>query len=167
MVQELNFHASSEYLPPQNVDAEESILGGILLDPDAVGRVADLLRPETFYLSAHQEIYRAALALHAQGSPTDLMCITAWLQDHGLLLKVGGQTKLAQLVDRTVSAVNVDRYAELIKNKYLRRQLIKAANEVSQLAYEASLELETVLDQSEQKIFSVTQDRVQQGLVPT
>ena len=167
MVQELNFHASSEYLPPQNVDAEESILGGILLDPDAVGRVADLLRPETFYLSAHQEIYRAALALHAQGSPTDLMCITAWLQDHGLLLKVGGQTKLAQLVDRTVSAVNVDRYAELIKNKYLRRQLIKAANEVSQLAYEASLDLETVLDQSEQKIFSVTQDRVQQGLVPT
>ena len=55
MVQELDFHASSEYLPPQNVDAEESILGGILLDPDAVGRVADLLRPETFYLSAHQE----------------------------------------------------------------------------------------------------------------
>ncbi len=167
MVQELNFQASSEYLPPQNVDAEESILGGILLDPEAVGRVADLLRPETFYLSAHQEIYRAALALQAQGSPTDLMCVTAWLQDHGLLAKVGGPNKLAQLVDRTVSAVNVDRYADLIKNKYLRRQLIKVASEVTQLAYEASVDLETVLDQSEQKIFSVTQDRVQQGLVAT
>jgi len=167
MVQELNFQASSEYLPPQNVDAEESILGGILLDPEAIGRVADLLRPETFYLSAHQEIYRAALALQAQGSPTDLMCVTAWLQDHGLLTKVGGPNKLAQLVDRTVSAVNVDRYADLIKNKYLRRQLIKAANEVAQLAYETSVDLEAVLDQSEQKIFSVTQDRVQQGLVPT
>lgn len=167
MVQELDFQTSSDLLPPQNVDAEESILGGILLDPEAVGRVADLLGPETFYLTAHQDIYRAALSLHAQGSPTDLTCVTTWLKDHELLAKVGGQNKLTQLVDRTVSAVNVDRYAELIKQKYLRRQLIKAANEIAQLAYETSAELETVLDQSEQKIFSVTQDRVQQGLVPT
>jgi replicative DNA helicase len=167
MVQELSFQVASDRLPPQNVEAEESILGGILLDPEAIGRVADLIQPEAFYLSAHQEIYRAALALHTQGSPTDLMCLTAWLQDQGLLVKVGGQSKLAQLVDRTVSAVNVDQYAALIKDKYLRRQLIKVAAEVSQLAYETSTKLETVLDQSEQKIFSVTQDRVQQGLVPT
>lgn len=167
MVQELNFQVASDRLPPQNVEAEESILGGILLDPEAIGRVADLIRPEAFYLSAHQEIYRAALALHAQGSPTDLMCVTAWLQDHGLLVKVGGQNKLAQLVDRTVSAVNIDRYAALIKDKYLRRQLIKVASEVSELAADTSLKLETVLDQSEQKIFGVTQDRVQQGLVAT
>ncbi len=167
MVQELDFHIASDLLPPQNVDAEESILGGVLLDPEAISRVADLLRPETFYLSAHQDIYRAALALHAQGSPTDLTCVMAWLKDHGLLVKVGGQNKLTQLIDRTVSAVNIDRYAGLIKNKYLRRQLIKAANEVAQLAYETSADLETILDQSEQKIFGVTQDRVQQGLVPT
>ncbi|HEY9847287.1 MAG TPA: replicative DNA helicase [Candidatus Caenarcaniphilales bacterium] len=167
MVQELNFPTAQEYLPPQNVDAEESILGGILLDPEAIGRIAELIRPETFYLSAHQEIYRAACVLHGQGSPTDLMCVTAWLQDHGLLAKVGGQNKLAQLVDRTVSAVNIDQYAALVKDKYLRRQLIKAANEVAQSAYDTSTQLETVLDQSQQKIFSVTQDRVQQGLVPT
>lgn len=167
MVQELNFQVTSDRLPPQNVEAEESILGGILLDPEAIGRVADLVRPDAFYLSAHQEIYRAALALHAQGSPTDLMCVTAWLQDHDLLAKVGGQSKLAHLVDRTVSAVNIDQYAALIKNKYLRRQLIKAAGEVAELGYETAAELETILDQSEQKIFSVTQDRVQQGLVPT
>jgi replicative DNA helicase len=138
-----------------------------LLDPDAVGRVADLLKVDTFYLSAHQEIYRAALALHAQGSPTDLMCITAWLQDQGLLDKVGGQGKLAQLVDRTVSAVNVDQYAELIKDKFLRRQLIKASMEVTQSAYDTAKKLEVVLDQAEQRIFSVTQDRVRQGLVAT
>jgi replicative DNA helicase len=168
MVQNLNFQSAvSDHLPPQNLDAEESILGGILLDPEAISRVAGLIHPETFYLSAHQEIYRAALALHTQGSPTDLMCVTAWLQDHGLLVKVGGQGKLAQLVDRMVSAVNIDQYAALLKDKYLRRQLIKAANEMAQLAYDASIKLETVLDQSEQKIFSVTQDRVQHGLVPT
>jgi replicative DNA helicase len=167
MVHELSFQPEIERMPPQNVEAEELILGGILLDPDAVGRVADLLKVDTFYLSAHQEIYRAALALHAQGSPTDLMCITAWLQDQGLLDKVGGQGKLAQLVDRTVSAVNVDQYAELIKDKFLRRQLIKASMEVTQSAYDTAKKLEVVLDQAEQRIFSVTQDRVRQGLVAT
>jgi replicative DNA helicase len=164
---ELSFEAVNDRLPPQNVEAEESILGGILLDPEAIGRVADVLQPDVFYLSAHQEIYRATLALHNQGSPTDLMCVLAWLQDQGLLTKVGGQNKLTQLVDRTVSAVNIDQYATLIKEKYLRRQLIKAANEISQRAYETSLPLDAVLDQAEQKIFSVTQDRIQQGLVPT
>ncbi|MGR3275075.1 replicative DNA helicase [Acaryochloris marina NIES-2412] len=167
MVYELDFQPASDRLPPQNVEAEESILGGILLDPEAIGRVADLLRPETFYLSAHQEIYRAALNLHGQGSPTDLMCVTAWLQDHDLLDKVGGQGKLAQLVDRTVSAINIDQYAALIKDKFLRRQLIKGATEVMQLAYDTSKTLETVLDEAEQQIFNVTQDRVRQGLVAT
>ncbi len=167
MVHELEFPVASDRLPPQNVEAEESILGGILLDPEAIGRVADLLGPDMFYLSAHQEVYRAALALHAQGSPTDLMCVTAWLQDQGMLDKVGGQSKLSQLVDRTVSAVNIDQYSALIKEKYLRRQLIKAAGEVSQAAYDTTKSLATVLDESEQRIFSVTQDRVRQGLVAT
>jgi replicative DNA helicase len=164
---ELSFEAVSDRLPPQNVEAEESILGGILLDPEAIGRVADVLQPDVFYLGAHQEIYRAALALHNQGSPTDLMCVLAWLQDQGILAKIGGQNKLTQLVDRTVSAVNIDQYANLIKEKFLRRQLIKAVNEISQRAYDTSLPLDAVLDHAEQRVFSVTQDRIQQGLVPT
>jgi replicative DNA helicase len=143
-------------LPPQNIDAEESILGGILLDLEAIGRVADLLRPEAFYINAHKEIYKAALTLHNQGKPTDLITVTTWLYDHQLLEKVGGQSKLAQLVDRTVSAVNVDRYAALVMDKYLRRQLIHAGNEIVQLGHETSIELETVLDQAEQKVFGIT-----------
>ncbi len=166
MLQEPNFSAFSNSLPPQNVDAEESILGGILLDPEAIGRVADLLVAEAFYINDHKEIYKAALALHNQGKPTDLMSVTTWLYDHELLEKVGGQSKLAQLVDRTVSAVNIDRFAALVIDKYLRRQLIEAGNEIVQLGYETSLELEIVLDQSEQKIFGLTQKRPQQGLVP-
>lgn len=166
MTQELNFSSFSNLLPPQNVDAEESILGGILLDPEAMGRVADLLRPEAFYINAHKDIYKAALALHTQGKPTDLMSVTTWLYDHELLEDVGGTSKLAQLVERTVSAVNVDRYAALVMDKYLRRQLIQAGNEIVQLGYETATELETVLDQSEQKIFGLTQKRPQQGLTP-
>ncbi len=166
-MQELNFQIASDRLPPQNVEAEESSLGGVLVDTEAIGRVADLIRPEAWFFSAPQEIYRATLALHAQGSPTDLTCVVAWLEDHNLLKKVGGASKLAQLVDRTVSAVNIDRYAALIKDKYLRRQLIKVSGAVSELAYETATPLDAVLDQAEQSIFSVTQDRVQQGLVPT
>ncbi|MBD3881954.1 replicative DNA helicase [Phormidium tenue FACHB-886] len=167
MVQELNFQGYSDRLPPQNIDAEEAILGGILLDPEALGRVMELLRPEAFYISAHQEIYRAALALQAQGRPTDLMSLASWLRDRGLLEKVGGTSQLAQLIDRTISAVNIDQYAQLVTEKYLRRKLIQAGNEIAQLGYEADAPLESVLDRSEQKVFSITQARPQQSLMAT
>ncbi|MDG2989910.1 replicative DNA helicase [Candidatus Synechococcus calcipolaris G9] len=167
MVQEPSFRPDVASLPPQNLEAEESILGGILLDGEAIARVADILPVDAFYLSSHRDIYRATLALHGRGSPTDILCVTAWLQDQGLLDKIGGQNKLAELVDRTVSAVNIDRYALLIKDKYLRRKLIEVGSNVVQMAYDASTSLDTVLDQAEQQIFSVTQDRVQQGLTAT
>ena len=151
--------------PPSNVEAEEAILGGILLDPEAMGRVIDLLRPDAFYLNAHRDIYKGALTLHIQGQPTDLMTVTSWLSDHSLLEKIGGTMKLAQLLDRTVSAVNIDRYANLVMDKYMRRQLITAGHEVVDLGYDTTVDLETVLDQSEQKVFGLTQKRPQQGLV--
>lgn len=152
-------------LPPQNIEAEESILGGILLDPEAMTRVADILTKEAFYIQAHQEIYHAALVLHGQGKPTDLMSVGTWLADRGLLDRIGGTAKLAQLLNRTVSAVNIDRYAALIMDKYVRRELIAAGHEIVDLGYDAAEELETVLDESEQKIFRLTQERPQQGLV--
>jgi replicative DNA helicase len=167
MVQELNFQAHSDRLPPQNIDAEEAILGGILLDPEAISRVVELLRPEAFYISAHQEIYKATIALQAQGRPTDLMSVTSWLSDRGLLDKIGGPGRLAQLIDRTISAVNIDQYAQLVTEKYTRRKLIQAGNEISQLGYDTNASLEKVLDQSEQKVFSLAQDRVSRGLAAT
>jgi replicative DNA helicase len=166
MAEELNFQASERSLPPQNVEVEEAILGGILLDPEAIGRVIDLLSSEAFYIPAHQEIYKAALALNSHGKPTDLISVQAWLTDHDLLEKVGGQSKLVQLVDRTVSAVNIDALAALVVEKYLRRKLIKAGNEIVQLGHETGRELEIILDEAEQKVFSITQARIQNGLVP-
>ena len=74
---EPNFEAPPDSIPPQNLEAEEAVLGGILLDPDAIGRVADLLQPEAFYLNAHREIFRTALMLHSQGKPTDLTAMSA------------------------------------------------------------------------------------------
>jgi replicative DNA helicase len=166
MAEELNFKGDgSDRLPPQNIEAEEAILGGILLDPEAISRVSDRLLPEAFYISAHKDIYQAAVRLHTQGKPTDLLSVTSWLTDHEMLVRIGGRNKLATLVDRTVSAVNIDALAGLVMEKYLRRQLIKAGNEIVHLGYETETELPTVLDQAEQKVFGVTQERPQSGLV--
>ncbi len=166
MSEELSFQGNgSDRLPPQNIEAEEAILGGILLDPEAIARVSDRLVPEAFYISTHKEIYQVALKLHAQGKPTDLLSVTSWLKDCDLLAKVGGMSKLASLVDRTVSAVNIDALAGLVMEKYLRRKLIKAGNEIVHLGYETETELPKVLDKAEQKVFGIAQERPQSGLV--
>ncbi|MFM6304829.1 MAG: DnaB-like helicase N-terminal domain-containing protein, partial [Planktothrix sp.] len=124
------FTSISDKLPPQNIEAEEAILGGILLDPEAIERVISVLEPSDFSLRQHQTIYHACVAIHSQGKPVNLMSVTTYLADKGLLESVGGQLKLSQLVDRTVSAVNVDQYTNLILEKRLRRQLIEYGNEV-------------------------------------
>jgi replicative DNA helicase len=166
MAEELSFQGDrSEHLPPQNIEAEEAILGGILLDPEAIGRIRDQLTPEAFYIQAHKDIYQAALTLHAQNKPTDLLSITSWLTDNDKLNRIGGRNKLATLVDRTVSAVNIDALAGLVMEKYLRRQLIKAGNEIVQLGYETQTELPIVLDEAEQKVFGITQEKPQSGLI--
>ena len=166
MAEELSFQGDgSNRVPPQNIEAEEAILGGILLDPEAIGRVSDRLVPEAFYISPHKTIYQAALRLHTQQKPTDLLSITSWLTDNDQLTQIGGRNKLATLVDRTVSAVNIDALAGLVMEKYLRRQLIKAGNEIVHLGFETETELPIVLDNAEQKVFNVTQQKTQSGLV--
>ncbi len=156
----------SDKLLPQNIEAEESILGGILLDPNAFDRVANELRPEAFYVNAHREIYQAACALVSIGERVDLMTVTNWLSDHGLLDQVGGTSKLAQLVERTVSAVNIDRYAALVMDKYIRRELIGASCRINSLGFDTSEELDMVLNQSEQSLFSVSNLKLESRLKP-
>ena len=145
---------------PLNIEAEESILGGILLDPMAMSRIEADLKIEAFFLQAHQEIYRAALALFRQGKPTDLMAVSNYLSDRELLEQVGGLAKLAQLLNRTVSAVNIDRYTNLVMDKYLRRQLIASGHEIVELGYDQVSELESVLDDSQKKLFQVCQQKM-------
>ncbi|BAP17905.1 replicative DNA helicase [cyanobacterium endosymbiont of Epithemia turgida] len=153
-------------LPPQNIEAEESILGGILLDRDAMGRIVDLITPDAFYVPVHKEIYEAALKLYIQGNPVDLLTVKSYLEDYQLLEKIGGIDKLMQLLDRTVSAVNIDRYGALVMEKYLRRQLISSGHEIVELGFESTKKLDQILDESENKIFRLTQKRPQEGLIP-
>ncbi len=152
-------------LPPQNIEAEETILGGILFDPNAMAKVVDILPPEAFYVQAHRHIYEAARALYSQGQPIDLMTVGTWLNDHDLSERSGGTPQLLSLLDRTVSAADIERYVPFIIEKYIRRLLISAAKEISELGYDTSKDLDQVLDLAEQKIFRLTQARALQGLV--
>lgn len=146
----------TDHLPPSCIEAEEAILGAILLDPSAIARVAEILKPEAFYLEAHKDIYQAATRLHSQGKPTNLIFISTWLSDADLLARIGGRNKLANLVDRTVSSVNIDALAALIIDKYQRRLLIKAGNEVAKLGEQEYLPLEDITEDVKKKIAIAT-----------
>lgn len=147
---------------PQNIEVEENILGGILLDPSAMSRVIDLLTPESFYLEAHATIYRSAVELYRQDKPTDFLSLGAWLSDRKLIKQVGGQAKLIQLLERTVSAVNIDHLASLIFDKHKRRQLIAVGQDLVKLGQDTATELESIFDQSEEKIFNLTANKHEQ-----
>ncbi len=164
---EARFEALPDSVPPQNLEAEEAVLGGILLDPDAIGRIADVLQADAFYLGAHREIYRTAVMLHSQGKPTDLTAMCAWLADTGALEKVGGQGRLVELVERITSTASIDQVARLVMDKFLRRQLIRSGNEVIALGFDQSKPMEQVLDEAEQKIFAISQEKPSTGLTPT
>ena len=150
---------SSNNLPPTNLEAEEAILGSILFDPSAIDIAAPILPTEAFYVAAHQQIYKAALELHELDKLADLLGVSTWLKDHKSLTKAGGTAKLAQLLNRTVSATNIDRYIALVLEKYQRRQLIATANEIEALGYDNSSELEIILNSSEEKIFNLTTNK--------
>jgi replicative DNA helicase len=152
-------YSSDNYqMPPANIEAEEAILGGIILDPNAIGRVEAMLKPEMFYISAHRDIYQACLQLYQTQQPTDLLSVTSWLTDYDLLLRIGGRNKLASLVDQTVSAVNIDAFAALVVNKYRRRRMLKAAQEIHALAFEPDREVDDLLNEAEAKLLAIRND---------
>ena len=149
----------NDKLPPQNIEAEEAILASILLEPNLMNRVAEVITTDSFYVPSHQHIYQAALELYHQEKPTDLMTVTTWLADHKLLKKIGGKNKLSQLVKGDILPNNIDRYAELVLEKYQRRQLINAANEINLLGYDTTTEIESIFDRAEEKIFNLTSNK--------
>jgi replicative DNA helicase len=146
-------------LPPLNIEVEENILGGVLLDPHAILRVVDILNPNAFYIESHQVIYQAILDLYAQQKPTDMLAVSSWLKDHKLLKKTGGEAKLVQLLERTVSAVNIDHLARLVQEKYQRRQLIATTQSITDLAYDTATSIDSVMEQAEEKIFNISTNK--------
>lgn len=142
--------------PPLNIEAEEAVLGCILLDPSAMPRVKEILHPDAFYVPAHRILYQACLALEKESHPIDLMTVTDWLNNHNSLNEIGGTSKLVQLLDRTISAVNVDRYAIIVMDKFNRRNLIRTGNDIAKIAHNCTIPLPDVLEFSEDEIHAIS-----------
>lgn len=153
-------------LPPQNQEAEQSVLGGMLLDNEAIHRVVELVEPVDFYREAHRKIYQAVLDLYQRSEPADLVTVTAALKTAGALEAVGGAAYLAQLVDRVPSAANVGSYAKIIRDKAVRRRLIEGATEIADIGYRDEGNVDEFVDGAEKLIFEVAQKRLKKGFTP-
>ncbi len=158
--------ADIEKSSPHNIQAEEAVLGALLIDAEAIYRVLPFLHAEDFFLEKHRLIYEAIMALHEQRVPLDLLTLTAELERKEYLVRVGGPAYLAQLINAVPSAINVESYARLVEQAAVRRRLLEAASTIAQLAYKEDLPIEQVVDRAEQAIFGVSEKRVTRDLQP-
>jgi len=149
---------------PQNVEAEESVLGALLIDPEALFRVAPFLRPDDFYLQKNGWIYEAILALHERREPVDFVTLRNELDARGQLDEIGGAAYIAQLIDGVPSAIHVEAYGHIVEEAAVRRRLINAAGDIAQLAYREQQEIGQVIDQAEQTLFGISQRRITRDL---
>jgi len=154
-----------ERIPPQNLEAERAVLGGMLLEPEASTMAVEIVAAENFYRPAHGKIFYAMLTLFNKREPIDVMTLSEELRKEGDLDAVGGIAALTDLVDSTPSAANIEHYARIVLDKYILRQLIRASTDIAEDAYTASREADAILDAAEQKIFKISESRVSQGFV--
>lgn len=154
-------------VPPQSVEAEQSVLGGILLENESLYKALELLTEQDFYKPSHQKIFRALISLSERGEPADLVTLTQELKNMGLLNEVGGSSYLASLINNVPTAANVPYYAKIVREKALLRNLISVATEIVSKGYEeVGSNLDSLLDAAEQSIFNVSNRRYKQGFTP-
>lgn len=147
-------------VPPQSVEAEQSVLGGILIDCRAINKVLELLTPDDFYREAHKKIFRGMIHLFEMGVPIDLITLTETLKGMDMLDEVGGASYLATLVDNVPTAANISYYARIVREKALQRRLIEVTTEIAEAAYQDIADIEEFLDSAERKIFEISERKV-------
>lgn len=148
---------------PQATPLEEAVLGALMLDKDALAIVMDILRPESFYLEAHQLIYRAMLRLFERSQPIDLLTVMEELKKSADLEVVGGPAYLAELTNRVASAANIEYHSRLIAQKYIQRELITVSTKIIRDAYEDTTDVFQLLDDAEQGLFNIAQQNMSRG----
>ncbi|MBI4992148.1 MAG: replicative DNA helicase [Candidatus Harrisonbacteria bacterium] len=152
-------------LPPQNLEAEQSVLGALMLDKNSIINVADILLPEDFYKPAHAKIYETVLNLYEKREPIDILSVTAKLKNENVLKEIGGNSYLTQLIESVPTAAHVEHYAKIVKEKRVLRDLIKASAEITENAVDATEDIETILDGIEQKVFAISQHSFKQKFI--
>ena len=158
--------SKAERIPPQNIEAEQSLLGSLLIDRDAIIKVADLVTPEDFYKDAHRAIFEAMYDLTQAREPIDLLSLGNRLEEKKQMETVGGRSYLIELSNAVPTAAHVVHYANIIQKKATLRRLQTAAAEITKLSFEEAEEVDHILDKSEQKLFGVSQKYLRQAFVP-
>ncbi len=154
-------------IPPQNIEAEMSLLGSILIDKDAMLKVADIVDQEDFYKNIHRDVFDVMVELYAKNEPVDLLTLGNRLEEKNLLEKVGGRSYLVSLSNTVPTASNVEQYARIVRKKATLRKLLSAAGQITQLGYKEEAEdVETVLDEAQQQLYGVTQKHLKQTFTP-
>lgn len=155
-----------ERVPPQNIEAEQSVLGAMLLEKEAIVKVEEILLPQDFYREAHKIIYKTILKLAEKNEAADLVTVTESLRREGKLEDIGGITYITYLANAVPTAANVIYHARIIEEKSLLRKLVSAATEIAGMGYEANDEISTILDTAEKKVMSIGQRRMGQDFAP-
>jgi len=158
--------AASFKLPPQNIEAEQSILGGVLIENDALNTVVEFLEDGDFYREAHQKIFNCMIALSEKSEPLDLITLTNELKKRKELEEIGGASYLASLVESVPTAANIAYYAKIVKEKSILRKLISTATEIVTQSYQERKDLEDFLDEAEQAIFRISENQVRPAFYP-
>jgi replicative DNA helicase len=151
---------------PSNAEAEQAVLGALLIDPDAIIRVAPIVRPEDFYLEKHAWIFEAIIALHERREPIDFLTLVTELERREKINDIGGSGYIASLINATPTAIHVEQYAHIVERLALQRRLINASTQIAGLAYEGKEDIDNVIDNAEQLIFDVGQRRISRDLIP-
>ena len=146
--------------PPQNLEAEESVLGAMLLSPGAIGAVSEVLDASDFYRESHAKIYRAGLALYAKGEPVDAITLVDELEERGELEAVGGRVRMHELAALVPATANAAHYARIVREMATLRGLIAAGQQIAQLGWERPGETQILVDRAEQVVFELSQSRV-------
>ena len=153
-------------IPPHSIEAEQAVLGAVLLDREAIISASEFVNPEDFYKDSHREVYRAAVELFDRGEPVDLVTLSEQLRQKNLLEAVGGMAFLTDLSSSVPTIANAAHYAKIIYGKSLLRKLIRACGEISEKSFEAAEDVEEIIEYAEKNIFDISQKRVFTGFVP-
>lgn len=157
--------STTERLPPQNREAEEAVLGSLLIDPDAIFDVSGFLRPEMFYSTVNKWVYEAIQRIHSRNNPVDILTVLEELRRNDQLDEVGGEAYLAGLVGVVPNSINAESYGRIVEAASIRRDLLSAASSIAGMAYDEEEDIGVVLDRSEQTLFSISEQRTTNDLV--
>lgn len=158
--------SSGARIPPHNLEAEQSLLGALLIDQEAMLKVGDAVRPEDFYRDSHRILFETMTEIFGRHQPIDILTLGNRLEERGVLKQIGGRTALVELTNVVTTSAHIAHYAEIIAKKAALRRLLKAAGEITELGFDESQDVDMVIDEAEQKLFNVSSNFIKQSFVP-